>query len=522
MTSRPLRGAVGQTLKHALAVDLGTGGPKVGIVSFEGKVVWREHLPVDTSRGPDGAVEQDAQEWWELIMSAARRGLACGAVDPEHVVAVAVTGQWASRVAVDEHGIPVAPCVMWMDTRGREHSRALIGGRVAGYNARRALTWVRHSGGVPSATGADPISHLLYLERDRPEVASRARWFLEPVDYLTMRFTGRASASPASMLSAWLTDTRRIDGPPEYDGTLVSMAGIDAAKLPPLQPTGSVIGPVRSDVAANLGLAGGVQVVTGVPDLHAATLGSGALDRHAAHLAISTSGWISCPLDSKKTDIRHAMASVPGLGDGRYLLVNSIDSGGICLEWARAQLFDRPPLYEELIALAARADPGSGGVVFTPWPAGTRSPVEDREARAGWHNLSMATTRAELVRAVLEGVACHTAWLHEAVERFVGERVEPIRILGGGARSDLWCQITADVLERRVERVADPTDAVLRGAALLAGIGLQAIRRQDVAALVEVDRVFEPDPATRDIYRRLRAELPRLHRAQRGLSARLR
>jgi xylulokinase len=508
--------------RYALAIDLGTGGPKVGIVSLAGRTAWREHLPVVTSHGADGAVEQDAHEWWELIAGAARRGLGAGAVDPEHVVAVAVTGQWASRVPVDERGIPVGPCVMWMDTRGRAHSRALIGGRVAGFNARRALTWVRHSGGVPSPTGADPISHLLYLERDRPEVASATRWFLEPVDYLTMRFTGRASASPASMLSAWLTDNRRIDGPPEYDATLVSMARIDATRLPPLQPTGSVIGPVSGDVAADLGLPDGVRVVTGVPDLHAATLGSGALERHAAHLAISTSGWISCPLDRKKTDARHVMASVPGLGDGRYLLVNSIDSGGICLEWARSQLFDRPPPYEDLVALAASAEPGSGAVVFTPWPEGTRSPVEDREARAGWHNLSLATTRAELVRAVLEGVACHVAWLHDAVERFVGERLEPIRILGGGAQSDLWCQITADVLERRVERVVDPTDAALRGVALLAGIGLHAITRQDVAALVEVDRAFEPDAATRDVYRRLRAELPRLHRAQRGLSTRLR
>jgi xylulokinase len=324
------------------------------------------------------------------------------------------------------------------------------------------------------------------------------------------------------MLSVWLTDNRHVDGPPDYDAALVSMAGIDAAKLPPLRPTGSVIGPVRSDVAADLGLPAGVQVVTGVPDLHAATLGSGALERHAAHLAISTSGWISCPLDRKKTDVRHAMASVPGLGDGRYLLVNSIDSAGICLDCARTQLFDRPPPYEDVFALAATAAPGSGGVVYTPWPTGTRSPVEDRGARAGWHNVSLATTRAELVRAVLEGVACHTAWLHDAVEAFVGERVEPVRILGGGAQSDLWCQITADVLERRVERVADPTDAVLRGAGLLAGIGLRAIELQDVAGLVEVDRAFAPDPATRVVYRRLRAELPRLHRAQRGLSARLR
>jgi xylulokinase len=515
-----LRGQSPQS-HYALAIDLGTGGPKVGLVSLTGRTAWREHLPVQSRYGSDGAVEQDAEEWWQLIVAAAQRGLRSGAVDPADVAAVAVTGQWSSRVPVDERGNPVAPCVMWTDTRGHAHGKALVGGRVAGFNARRALRWVRRSGGAPSPTGADPLSHMLYLERDCPHVADRARWFLEPVDYLTMRFTGRATASPASMLATWLIDTRRLERAPEYDAALVQMAQIDADKLPPLVPTGSVIGPVLDEVAAQLGLPGDVQVTTGVPDLHAATVGSGALSRHASHLAISTSGWISCPYDRKKTDLRHSMATVPGIGDGRYVIANSIDSAGVCLELARAQLFDPPPPWEELFALAGKAKPGSGGVVFAPWPAGTRSPVDDRGARAGWHNISLSSTRAELVRAVLEGVACHARWLHDAMERFVGERLEPVRVIGGGARSDLWCQITADALDRRVERVADPTDAALRGAALFAGIGLGAIAQHDVPALVEVDRVFEPDPATRSVYRRLRAELPRLYRAQRGRSARL-
>src|SRR5208282_1202787 len=98
---------------------------------------------------------------------------------------------------------------------------------------------------VPSATGSDPISHILFLERDRPDIAAAARWLLEPVDYLTMRFTGRASASPASMLGAWLTDNRRADREPAYDATLVRTAGIEPRRLPPLLRTGSVVGVVR-------------------------------------------------------------------------------------------------------------------------------------------------------------------------------------------------------------------------------------------------------------------------------------
>ena len=114
---------------------------------------------------------------------------------------------------------------------------------------------------------------------------------------------------------------------------------------------------------------------------------------------------------------------------------------------------------------------GSGDVVFTPWLAGERSPVDDRKARGGFHNLSLATTRAHLVRAVLEGVAYNSRWLHEAVERFVRRRLDPVRVIGGGATSDLWCQIHADVMGRTMERVAEPLRANLRGAAMFAGLG---------------------------------------------------
>ncbi|HEX6712548.1 MAG TPA: FGGY-family carbohydrate kinase [Thermoleophilaceae bacterium] len=504
---------------YALAVDLGTGGPKVGLVSLTGKLAWFEHLRVHTRTTPDGGAEQDAAEWWELIGASARRGLDSGVVPRERVRAVAVTGQWASRIPVDDKGEPVGPCVMWMDTRGHRHSRDLVGGPVAGFDPRKLVPWVRRSGGVPSPNGADPISHLLYLQRDCPEVARAARWFLEPVDYLTMRFTGRASASPASMLATWLTDNRRLDREPVYDPQLVALAQVDKTKLPPLVPTGSVIGPVLDSVAAEIGLPPETQVVTGVPDLHAATVGAGAAGLYEPHLSISTTGWISCPLPRKKTDALRSMATVPGVGDGHYVLANSIDSAGVCLEWARDVLGAGD--YPEMLRAAEAVPPGSNGVAFTPWLGGTRSPAEDRFARAGWHGMSLQTTQADLVRAVLEGVACHGRWLHEAVERFAKRRLEPVRIIGGGAQPDLWCQVHADVMGRTIERVEDPAGAVLRGAALLAAMGMGAVARNDLRELVAVDRVFTPEPGSRAVYDRLFAELPRLHKAQRGFHRRV-
>ena len=511
--------------RFVLAVDLGTGGPKVGLVSTRGDIVWWEHHPVATTYAAGGSATQDADEWWRLVVDATRRGLAESGVGGDQVVAVGVTGQWASTVPVDADGAPVGPCIMWTDTQGAPHSHRVVGGPVQGYDPRRLATWVRRSGGVPSTSGADPVGHMLHLEHDRPDIAARTRWYLEPVDHLTMRFTGVAAASHMSMTAAWLTDNRRLDVL-SYDDKLVRLAGVDPGKLPPLVPSGSVVGPVQPSVVAELGISPDAQVVTGMPDLHAATIGSGLVLEGEVHASIGTSAWMSCPVRRKKTDVIRQAATVPGLGHGTpYLIGNSQDSAGRCLQWFRDNLASgttgAPVTFDDITALAATSPAGSNGVLFTPWLTGERSPVDDRAARAGFHNLSVSTTQADLSRAVLEGVGFNLRWLLEATEHFTGSTIDPVRLVGGGAQSELWCQVVADVCDRTVERVAEPLLCGLRGIGIAAGRALKEVTLEDVRALVPVDRVFRPDPAHRASYDRLYAEFPKLYRAQRRMFSRL-
>ena len=507
--------------RYALCIDLGTGGPKVGLVSLTGRLAWSTHAAVETDYLPGGGATQDAEHWWQLVRDLTREGLATGAVDPAAVAAVSVTGQWASTVPVDADGHPVAPCVQWMDTRGAKHVRRRIGGKVAGYAPRAIATWVRRTAGAPALSGGDPISHMLHLREDEPDVHRAARWYLEPVDYLSMRFTGIPAASHASMTAAWLTDNRALETM-AYDADLVALAGVDPAKLPPLVPTGAVIGPVAPAVAAELGLPEGVKVVTGTPDLHSAACGAGAVVDYHAHMAISTTSWISCPVPFKKTDVLHQIATVPGLGvaGGRYVIADNHDTSGLCLQWLRDTILPGAD-YDELNKLAADAAPGSGNVVFTPWLTGERSPIDDRNARGGFHNVSLSTSRRDLVRAVMEGVAFNDRWLHDSVEKFAKRKLDHIRIIGGGAQSDLWCQIHADVMDRTIERVAEPWYANLKGAAIFAGLALGEVRPEQVHGLVEVDRVFHPDAGTRTVYDRLYAEFPGLYKAQKGMFKRL-
>jgi xylulokinase len=513
-----------------LAVDLGTGGPKVGFVSVTGKVAWQDHVPVRTRWLDGGGAVQDAGEWWTIIADTVRKVLANDDVPADRIVAVCITGQWASTVPVDAEGLPVGDCIMWQDHRGIRLARQRIGGPVAGYDPRALAAWVRKTAGIPG--GNDPVGHMLNLAANDPDVAAAARWYLEPVDYLAMRFTGVPAATHASMTAAWLTDNRRLDLL-AYDDDLVRRAGIDGSKLPPLVATGSVIGPVRDDVAEDLGLPPGVQVVAGVPDLHAAAIGSGALGPGEAHMALSSTSWISLPVPRKKTDILHGMASIPGLDRG-YLLANNHDTSGLCLQWLRDNLVAPsdglfgeahpaadPCSFDDLTALAAGSPPGARRTIFTPWLAGERTPVADSHVRGGFHNLSLATTRADLVRAVMEGVAYNNHWLLGYVEKFVKQRLDPIRMVGGGAVSELWCQIHADVMDRTIEQVDDPLNAQLRGAAVLAGMALGLVGKGEVRDLVGVSRTFTPDPGNRQVYDRLASELPKLYASQKKMFRRL-
>ena len=420
----------------------------------------------------------------------------------------------------------MGPCQLWSDTRGGPHSRGVIAGPVAGYDPVALIRWIRHSGGAPSTSGADPIGHILHIERDEPDVARATRWYLEPVDYLSMRFTGRAAATPASMAGAWLTDNRRPDAL-RYDPLLIRASGVPEDKLPPLSATASILGTVLASVATDLGLPEGVRVVAGTPDLHSACVGSGALLAYQPHIAISTTSWISCPIQKKKTDIYRQMATVPGILPGLRLVANNQESGGRALEWFRDALAstgdpaDGLISFDDLTAMAATVGPGSGRVIFTPWLAGERSPVDDRMARGGFHNLSLRTTRADLSRAVLEGAALNSRWLAEGVEHFVGRPLGTYRAIGGGASSALWCSIYADVLGHPVEQMADPLLANLRGSALIAGLAFGAVRPEEIRGLVPVAAIHRPDPEATEIYDRLFAEFPRFYKAQKRMFARL-
>jgi xylulokinase len=511
-----------------LAIDLGTGGPKTGAVTLDGALLAVAHRSVTTLFSDDGGATQDPLAWWQGIREGVAEVLSKG-IDPHDAIGVGITGQWGSTVPVGVDGAPVAPCLLWSDTRGGALAARRLGGfiNLVGYSPGNLMSWLRMTGGAPSPGGADPLGHHLHLRTREPELYARIETLLEPLDYLGMRFTGRRAATQASMILSWLTDNRP-NAKVGYQAALLRRSGRDPAKLPELLPTGSVLGGITASTADDLGLPAGLPVVAGVPDLHTAYIGSGAVAPYAGHMTISTTSWIGCEVPFKRTDVFHQIASVPGLRSGSYLVANNHETAGVCLQWLRDAVGGGDALdatadagYARLTALAGSVPPGADGVMFTPWLNGERSPVEDRTLRAAFLNISITTGRAHLVRAVLEGVAFNARWLLDAVERFVKRPMPVLRLLGGGALSDLWCQIHADILDRRIERVADPMYANLRGAAFFAAMSLGKLDLADVAARVRVMGTFDPDPKAQAVYAPMYSEYRRLYHRLHGVYARL-
>ncbi|MGQ0824348.1 MAG: xylulokinase [Actinomycetota bacterium] len=518
--------------EHVFTLDLGTSGPKVATFTVDGTFVDGDFSPVPLHLFPDGGAEQSPADWWRAVVESTHRLLGRHAVPVESFVAVAVTAQWSGTVPIDRSGAVLHDAIIWMDSRGAAAIREAVGGRVRlqGFDPRKLKRWVSRTGGAPSRSGKDPTAHILWLQRERPDVA-RATWkYLEPKDWLNHRLTGVAAATFDSITLHWVTDNRD-PGRVEYDPTLLDYIGIVRDQLPDLQPSTSVVGELRRDVAEELGLPPGIPVVGGTPDVQSAAIGSGAVHDFAAHLYIGTSSWLTCHVPFKKTDVRRGIATLPSPLPGKYYVADEQEAAGACVNWLRDNVLypddslrETPvPLdvYSRLDDLASSLPPGSGGVIFTPWLNGERTPVDDYRLRGGWHNLSLRSTRAEMVRAVLEGVAYNTRWLLGTVEKFVDRRFPGLAFVGGGAQSDLWCQVIADVLDRPIHQVAEPVHANTRGAALLAGLSLKRLTIDDVARAVRITRAYAPDQANRSTYDELYREFRALHKQTKGIYARL-
>jgi xylulokinase len=518
--------------EYVLALDLGTGGPKVALVSTRGEVVGHEAERNELFILPGGGAEQSPEEWWDSFARASRRLLQKGLVPVDRIVAISCTTQWSGTVAVDRDGKSLMNAVIWLDSRGAKYMERITGRGVdiPGAGREKLAVWIRLSGGAPSRSGKDPIGHIQLIQNEFPEVYRQTFKFLEPMDYFNLRLTGKFAASYHSITLHWATDNRNLSEV-RYSDRLLDLCQLEREKLPDLLPTGAILGTITPAVAKELGLREDVQVVMGTGDTASAAVGAGAVRDFDSHLYIGTSSWLTCHVPYKRTDPERGIASLPSGIPERYAVAVEQETAGACLTTLGEKILFSddelsvgpapPDLLERLNRVARHVPPGSDKLIFTPWIHGERTPIDDPYVRGGFFNQSLNTTRAHLVRAVFEGVAYNTRWMLETVEGFVERRVDGINFVGGGAKSDLWSQIHADVLDRTIRQTKDPIHAGVRGAALLASVALGRVAVEQIPDCVEITHTYEPDPENRGTYDELYREFQSIYKNNRQMYTRL-
>lgn len=484
---------------------------KVALITVSGKVIGWESEPVRLILNSDGGAEQSPEEWWQAFLSAAGRLTKRNHPAAADVIAVCCSTQGEGTVAVDQAGNAIGNAILWMDMRGAPYLRKQLNGwiNIDGAGISNVLRFVRLTGGMPSMTGKDPAGHMLFIREAMPDVYARTHKFLNVLDYINLRLTGEFVATFDSILTSWVTDNRNPDSI-QYNASLIHSLGIDREKLPQIVACTKVIGNLRADVANALGLSANIKVVAGAIDNTAAAIGAGTVEDFATHLYIGTSSWMAAHVPFKKTDIASSMASIPCALPGRYLLTALQATAGGNLTFLRDNIIyhkdellqeaDVPDIFKVLDQIAERVPAGANGVMYTPWIWGERAPVEDRMLRAGLYNLSLNNTREDIIRAFLEGIAYNTRWLLSPLEKFLGRKVNTINIVGGGAQSDVWCQVFADVMNVEIKQVADPIYANARGAAWIAAVGLGEIEFSDIPQLVQFKCAYQPQSKNRAVY----------------------
>jgi xylulokinase len=298
-----------------LAVDLGTSGCKCALVGLDGTVhAWAfrpVHLDVQGAKA-----EQTPDDWWEAFLQSAQEILGTEPTLRERVVAVCCSTQTEGTVCVDRSGNAIGPALTWLDSRGAAAIARRVRGRglnIEGYAPLKLWRWLRLTGGAPSLSGRDSAGHMAYLRDEDPERYERTHKFLNVLDYLNLRLSGRFCATQDSAVTSWITDNRDPHQV-RYDAGLIRLLGLDAAKLPEIVHSTDVLGPLLPKVAQALGLDAKTVVVAGAVDTSAVAVGAAVAD-FESHLYLGTSSWLGAHVPFMKTDVRHKIAAIPSAVD---------------------------------------------------------------------------------------------------------------------------------------------------------------------------------------------------------------
>lgn len=471
-------------MNYRLTYDFGSGSVKAALVDDTYHLAGVENAPYPTYFPENGWAEQKPAEQWDAMCRATRALLSRTGVSPHAVTGIALSHTATTVIFTDANGEPITDCVMWMDGRAALEAEAL--------NAKL---------GEARYTGKNVIAKLAWFLKHKPETVEKARYMLDVAACLLHKMTGRFVYEFTGARATCLVDleTRRWD-PKQFD-----LIGFPK-RLVPETIIGSTerAGDLTARAAEALGLVPGLPVFGGCSDHATAVLGTACTAPGDAHLYIGTSAWLAVVTDARDPNPGRMPSPVPGM---RYHFYDT-DSGGACLDLLAALFYPDAAgdvfgqIDRDILALQRMND--AEDILFLPFLAGASAPLNDLNVRAGLLNLKRSTGKAQIARAVMEGVCFNLRWMCEIHARQTGKPVRALRGIGGGMCSPVFVQMLADVLGVPVTPMADPRFAGNIGLALCIDLGLG--RYRDFSALRAIaapDIGRHPRPETKARYDRL-------------------
>lgn len=470
---------------YFIGIDLGTSACKMLLMDGDGTIRRVVSRPYEVELPRPGWSQQDPALWWGAVRSGMPELL--DGLDASQVAGIGCGGQMHGLVALDADDRVIRPAILWNDGRTAGQVRYL--NETVG-----AARLIELTGNIAYAGFTAP--KILWMRDEEPELFARIAHVMLPKDYLVHLLTGAYATDVSDASGTLLFDVARR----AWSAEMLELCGLAADQVPAVHESYEPVGTLLPDVADELGLPRDVVVAAGAGDNAAAAVGTGAVGAGTMNISLGTSGTVFIPVRDFAAGVGDRIHSFCH-ADGAWHLMGCILSAASCNAWWTEGVLgsrDMPAEQDGIDAAAATADLP----YFLPYLMGERTPHNDVDARGAFVGMSMSTTRADMTRAVLEGVAFA---VRDSVEiaRSLGVRVDRSTVCGGGARSRLWLQMLADVLG--IELVIPATEqGPGHGGAMLAAVAAGAYGSvgECVRAVVGERGRIDPDPAAATAYER--------------------
>lgn len=495
-----------------LGIDIGTSGTKTLAMRTDGTILASatEEYPLSSPR--PGWSEQDPAHWWSATIRSVRRVLKDGRIRPGSVAGIGLSGQMHGSVFLNKQHKVIRPALLWNDQRTAaecEEIEERAGGR------RKLIRMVAN----PALTGFT-APKILWLRNHEPRNYERTVQVLLPKDYVRFCLTGEFATEVSDASGTLLLDVRRR----RWSKNLLSKLEIDPSLLPPVYESEEVSGELSAAAADELGLKAGVPVVGGGGDQAAGAVGNGIVRRGVISATMGTSGVVFAHSDEVQIDPAGRVHTFCHAVRDKWHVMGVVLSAGGSLQWYRNQLCQQEVAaakrkkidpYELITKQAATAPAGCEGLYFLPYLTGERTPHADPDARGAWVGLSLRHGRAHMARSVMEGA---TFAMKDCLEIIEGMQipVREIRLSGGGARSDFWRQMQADVYGQSVVTI-NAEEGPAYGVALLAAAGTGAYKNvvEACSATIRVVSRTKATPSGKRAYARTYPEYGELYQSLR-------